>query len=378
MNRRDFLKGTAAAGAAAVLPISILPQEKEPPKEIWGQRDLTDPNLWERRRKYREEAMERYAGTFDFSGMEPEYAQELALLIDNQRLAHVWHEVPKPIPVEDQLQIVYDIYSRCVGTQLVCMQTMAGPAEFIVYEDLEKIGDSHHDFNGKKMDIPVLEFVRKEREVCARTIRMRQNVTPLDPTDISKTITREILTDLRNNAGTIGTLDWSVFSDFGKPWETLYVKMIEIACILHRKTLRPMDSSTGIWVVTSPEIAHVLKRGFDYRNEWKIPSFDIAKVGTICSKWSLYVDPLFPRTHMLFGLRGRPTVEKKDWYYNSGYHYCPYVPFTQYTVLEPNDYLPIPRSLTRRAKLMLFEKEDGEVVKKSGPKYYARLNLVGF
>ena len=42
MNRRQFLKGTAAAGAAAVLPLSILPEKKEgfieevPPRELRG------------------------------------------------------------------------------------------------------------------------------------------------------------------------------------------------------------------------------------------------------------------------------------------------------------------------------------------------------
>jgi len=41
MNRRDFLKGTAAAGAAAVLPLSILPERE--PKIADPDGFLTDP-----------------------------------------------------------------------------------------------------------------------------------------------------------------------------------------------------------------------------------------------------------------------------------------------------------------------------------------------
>jgi len=44
MNRREFLKGTAAAGAAAVLPLSILPEFKQgkpkPPKEFYPKRNF--------------------------------------------------------------------------------------------------------------------------------------------------------------------------------------------------------------------------------------------------------------------------------------------------------------------------------------------------
>jgi hypothetical protein len=35
MDRREFLKGTAAAGAAAVLPLSILPETKSTSKKVW-------------------------------------------------------------------------------------------------------------------------------------------------------------------------------------------------------------------------------------------------------------------------------------------------------------------------------------------------------
>jgi len=367
MNRRDFLKGTAAAGAAAVLPIGMFSEEKpkfKHPPAIYGERDLSDEIRARLRIELREEALKKYSQYFDFSRMQREYALEVALLMDNQRLMQycVKDPYPKPRPIKEQLELLFDVYSNFVGSRLVCMQTMARPAEHMLYERIEPVGTTTYEWaEGKKTEMPVLEFVRKEKELCAHTTRMKEFFDYPNPYNIADDFTREIMTDLRCNAGTITTCK------FPKDYEGLYVKLCEVSSVIHRKTLvSPHDRTlfARLWIVTSPKIAHFIKDGARYL-DWNIRSFGVHQVGMLNSAWEVYVDPLYPKNELLIGSRGRPNVEKKDWYYKAGYLYCPYIPFTEYVVLNPDSYMPMRVGLTRRAKWM------GE----GGSKYYARLKL---
>jgi len=370
MNRRDFMMGTAAAGAAAVLPISILPEAKPRSEIIY--RNITDIDRAILRKEFREEALQRYSSHFDFSTMEREYALELALLMDNQRLIReaVRNPYPKPRSTAEQLQLVFDVYSKFVGRHLVCIQTMSTPAEHILYEQIEKIGTKTHDFNGHKMDLPILEWIRKEQEITARSCRMKSCFDYPSADEIADELTREIMTDLRNHVATIATCQ------FPKDFEGLYVKLCEVSSVLHRKTLR---SPPQLWIVTSPKIAHFINdqrgnpwpNGRKYTLGWDIRSFGVHKVGKINNNWEVYVDPLYPKNELLMGVRGRPTVEKKDWYYNAGYHYCPYIPWTEHVVLDPNSYWPRRMAIKRRARYVPGRWKGSH----GGFKYYAKLVL---
>jgi hypothetical protein len=182
--------------------------------------------------------------------------------------------------------------------------------------------------------------------------------------EINLEIDREVLTDLRNNAGTIAVWDFNTAlgDTIKEKYESLYVKVVEVSNVVHRKTLRGGCN----WLVTSPEVASVFETataGFaPAPSETFTSSLGIQYVGTINNRWRLYKDPLFPQGQILMGYKG-------DSYMDSGYFYCPYVPLTQTpVVLDPESFCPRKGILTRYGKKLLRE----------GAKFYARMSIANF
>ena len=177
-------------------------------------------------------------------------------------------------------------------------------------------------------------------------------------------IDREILTDLRNNAGTVSSWDFNTAlgDTIKEKYESLYVKVVEVTNVVHRKTLR----GGANWIVTSPEVASIFETataGFaPSPSETFTSSLGVQYVGTVNQRWRLYKDPLFPTGQLLMGYKG-------DSYMDSGYFYAPYVPLTQTpVVLDPESFCPRKGILTRYGKKLLRE----------GAKFYARLNIANF
>lgn len=233
-------------------------------------------------------------------------------------------------------------------------------------------------------DLPEVNLVVESEEIAAKTrklkaiwsfeaqqdLRSQHNLdaeaelTSVLAQEINLEIDREILLDLRRNAGTVATWDFTTaYGDTIKEkYESLYVKVVEVSNIIHRKTLR----GGANWIVTSPEIASIFETataGFaPAPSNTFSSSLGIQYIGTINNRWKLYKDPLFPSNQMLLGYRG-------DSYMDSGYFYCPYVPLTQTpVVLDPESFCPRKGILTRYGKKMLRE----------GRKFYARINISGF
>jgi Major capsid protein Gp23 len=182
--------------------------------------------------------------------------------------------------------------------------------------------------------------------------------------EINLEIDREVLTDLRNNAGTVSAWDFNTAlgDTIKEKYESLYVKIVELSNVIHRKTLR----GGANWLVTSPEVASIFETataGFaPTMSDTFTSSLGIQYVGTINSKWRLYKDPLFPTGQILFGYKG-------DSYMDSGYFYCPYVPLTQTpTVLDPDSFTPRKGLMTRYGKKLLRE----------GAKFYGRMSIANF
>lgn len=183
--------------------------------------------------------------------------------------------------------------------------------------------------------------------------------------EINLEIDREVLGDLRNNAGTVASWDFSTAlgDTIKEKYESLYVKVTEVSTVIHRKTLR----SGANWIVTSPEVAAIFETataGFaPAPSETFTSSLGVQYVGSVNSKWRVYKDPLFPTGSLLMGYKG-------DSYMDSGYFFCPYVPLVQTpTVLDP-DNLTCPRKglMTRYGKKLLRE----------GAKFYARLSIANY
>ena len=233
-------------------------------------------------------------------------------------------------------------------------------------------------------DLPEINLVVESEEIAAKTrklkavwsyeaqqdLRSQHNLdaeaelTAVLAQEINLEIDREILTDLRNNAGTVASWDFNTAlgDTIKEKYESLYVKVVEVSNVVHRKTLRGGCN----WIVTSPEVASIFETataGFaPAPSETFSSTLGIQYVGTVNARWRLYKDPLFPTGQMLMGYKG-------DSYMDSGYFYCPYVPLTQTpVVLDPESFCPRKGILTRYGKKLLRE----------GAKFYARMSIANF
>lgn len=235
-----------------------------------------------------------------------------------------------------------------------------------------------------QQDLPEINLVVESEDIVATTrklkavwtyeaqqdLRSQHNLdaeaelTAVLAQEINLEIDREVLTDLRNNAGTVSAWDFNTAlgDTIKEKYESLYVKIVELSNVIHRKTLR----GGANWLVTSPEVASIFETataGFaPTMSDTFTSSLGIQYVGTINSKWRLYKDPLFPTGQILFGYKG-------DSYMDSGYFYCPYVPLTQTpTVLDPESFTPRKGLMTRYGKKLLRE----------GAKFYGRMSIANF
>ena len=233
-------------------------------------------------------------------------------------------------------------------------------------------------------DLPEVNLVIESEEIAAKTrklkavwsyeaqqdLRSQHNLdaeaelTGILAQEINLEIDREVLTDLRNNAGTVAA--WDLATALGdtikEKYEALYVKIVEVSNVIHRKTLR----GGANFLVTSPEVASIFETataGFaPAPSETFTSSLGVQYVGTVANRYRLYKDPLFPTNQILMGYKG-------DSYMDSGYFYCPYVPLTQTpVVLDPESFCPRKGILTRYGKKLLRE----------GAKFYARLSIANF
>lgn len=234
------------------------------------------------------------------------------------------------------------------------------------------------------VDLPEVNLVVESETITAKTrklkavwsfeaqqdLRSQHNIdaeaelTQILAKEINLEIDREIITDLRVNAGTVATWDFATAlgDTIKEKYEALYVKIVEVSNIIHRKTLR----GGANWIVTSPEVASIFETataGFAPApsNTFE-SSLGIQYVGTVNNRWKMYKDPLFPQGSLLLGYRG-------DSYMDSGYFYCPYVPLTQTpVVLDPDSFCPRRGVLTRYGKKLLRE----------GARFYARISINNF
>lgn len=233
-------------------------------------------------------------------------------------------------------------------------------------------------------DLPEVNLVVESEEIAAKTrklkavwsyeaqqdLRAQHNLdaeaelTAVLAQEINLEIDREVLTDLRNNAGTVAVWDFNTAlgDTIKEKYESLYVKVVEVSAVVHRKTLRGGCN----WLVTSPEVASIFETataGFaPAPSETFTTSLGVQWVGTVNNRWRLYKDPLFPQGQILMGYKG-------DSYMDSGYFYCPYVPLTQTpVVLDPDSFCPRKGILTRYGKKLLRE----------GAKFYARMSIANF
>lgn len=179
--------------------------------------------------------------------------------------------------------------------------------------------------------------------------------------EINLEIDREVLGDLRDNAGTVSAWDYNTAlgDTIKERYESLFVKLVEVSAVIHRKTLR----SEANWIVTSPEVAALFETataGFaPIPSESFTSGIGVQYVGTVNKRWTVYKDPAFPQGQILMGYKGDSPMD-------AGYYYCPYIPLTQTpTVIDTEGFCPRKGLITRYGKKML----------RDGAKFYSRLTI---
>lgn len=178
-------------------------------------------------------------------------------------------------------------------------------------------------------------------------------------------IDREILSHLLNDATgarffwsrepgkfidkeTAATLGGSFTGNVREWYETLVETCLDVANQIHRKTLRGKAN----FMVCGPDVSTMLEASVQYKAA--IAGVDDAqfslgmeKAGSLANRFTVYVDPYFPRNKILLGYKGSRFLE-------TGYVYAPYVPLiVTPTIFAPEDFTPRKAVMTRYAKKMV-------------------------
>ena len=277
-----------------------------------------------------------------------------------------------------------------VGTQTV--KAVSGGSSLDVntgeiqvqWNDQGDPGENHleisYEYNMEcNRDIPELNLVLEDQTIEARphklkyvwsyeaqqdlqsqyNIDIEAEMTATAAQEINLEIDRTILSDLYLNAGTKTAWDYSTAEGdtVKEKNENLFVKMVEVSNIIHRRTMR----GPANWIVTSPEIASMFETataGFTIVPSKTFESaMGIQYVGTASTNMRIYKDPLFPTNQILMGYKG-------DSYLDSGYFFCPYIPLTETpVVLDTESFCPRKGLVVRAGRAML----------RDGKKFYARI-----
>lgn len=128
---------------------------------------------------------------------------------------------------------------------------------------------------------------------------------------------REIIGNLLANVNT--RHEWDFHTALGdtikEKYESLYIKLIEVSNVIHRKTFR----GGANFIVTSPEIASIFETVAEYDAGFSPQSEGdhLQYAGTINCRWRLYKDHLFPVNKILLGHCG-------DGMFDAGCHFMPH------------------------------------------------------
>ncbi|MEO5366030.1 MAG: hypothetical protein H7831_06695 [Magnetococcus sp. WYHC-3] len=198
---------------------------------------------------------------------------------------------------------------------------------------------------------------------AVHNIDAESTLTDLMADEMVAEIDREIINDLIIGAAIRSTHNFATAAgasvNFTDRNIALMYKLVEVANIIHRTTLR----GPANWAVTSADISSKFEQLNDFRASDALTTdgvdVGIMNVGTIQGKLKIYKDPLFPNCKILVGFKGNSVLD-------SGYFYAPYIPLLSTpSVLDPNSMTPNKGIMTRYGKKLL---EDGGL-------YYGTINV---
>lgn len=260
---------------------------------------------------------------------------------------------------------------------------------------------SRGDFEdrGTTLDIPELNLEFSQKQIVAKTRKLKASWTPEFTQDIqayqdinaeaelasmmseyvSQDIDLEIL-DMLINAGVTEDY-WSaqlgqvydsttgIFSEMkssaagaytqGTWFQTLGTKLQKVSNKIHQKTMR----GGANFMVVSPDVSTIIESipGFasDSSGDQDVYSFGVSRIGAINNRYSVYKNPYMLENVILMGYKGNQFLE-------TGAVYSPYVPLIMTpTVLDKDNFTPRRGLMTRYAK---------EVVR---PEFFGRVYVHG-
>lgn len=304
------------------------------------------------RQKFNDEVarlIPRWKTTGYLDGLRDDYqVEQMALILENQRLyQEVWTEGRK----QDYLSLTHQIFKDFLGFELVSIFTLMGPKDYCYfpkYVYTSEIDGSKNEGGDISLHVVPEEIPAKTRKIrSVQQIELTKETLPITAKKIREEITREIISDLKNNAGTVAR---TILKEeaFGA---AAFVKIREVSNVMHRKTL----IGGANWVITSKKIAQSLIAEASYTKQ-----FDEGDGLWLCGKLydgiRVYVDSEFRENEILLGLYG---------HFLSGYAYCPYIPITPTPIINDPDFCPLPGYLTRYGKRLT----------RAGAKFYAKITI---
>jgi len=246
-----------------------------------------------------------------------------------------------------------------------------------------------------QIDIPTINIQLKSDAIVAKTRKLKAQWTPELAQDlnayqnidaeaeltgllsqyIAMEIDLEILSMLTEEAATIGywsaennklwngstfvqtsTSTGGFYNTQGGWFATLGTVLQSVSNKILQKTLRGQAN----FLVISPQIATIMQSIPGYASDAgadleKVFNFGSQKIGTLNSRYKVYVNPYFSNNVILMGYKGAQFLE-------SGAVYAPYVPLLMTPlVYDPNTFVPRKGIMTRYAKKMVRPEFYGKV-----------------
>ena len=246
------------------------------------------------------------------------YVKKVALILENQTLFNRFSKQNKTQDennkkfIEFSLEITKKVFGNFLGFEIVNIQPIISPNALLFYTKFNYNNDIIKD-------IPEFEIAITEENVSAKSrILPKFLIKSKDYKDFLEKfakeyrieIFREIITDLRNNVGTL------INANYNEEEHQIYNNLAEMSEVIHRKNLK-----SGLnWIVTGKEIAKKLQKYLQEKVD--IDALDEPTyIGTMCSVWKVIVDPMHPEDEILAGYH-------KDEDLCGSYFYCPYIPIS--------------------------------------------------
>jgi hypothetical protein len=246
-----------------------------------------------------------------------------------------------------------------------------------------------------QIDIPTINIQLKSDAIVAKTRKLKAQWTPELAQDlnayqnidaeaeltgllsqyIAMEIDLEILSMLTEEAATIGywsaennkfwngstfvqtsTTTGGFYNTQGGWFATLGTVLQSVSNKILQKTLRGQAN----FLVISPQIATIMQSIPGYASDAgadleKVFNFGSQKIGSLNSRYKVYVNPYFSNNVILMGYKGAQFLE-------SGAVYAPYVPLLMTPlVYDPNTFVPRKGIMTRYAKKMVRPEFYGKV-----------------